>query len=284
MSALLASIQGGARLRATKTVDKSGPALSGKVIGDTAPPAHINLAASQPAESPSPPLAAYKSPEPIPADVADDGRAGAGSKADHRQSVDWMNVRAATDAGLAASGFAPQMPAMAEAEEEDEYDKVYGGSAPPPAAAPAPAPAAVPAIQIEEAAADGVAELMNDVDKSIQHRVRSLYAYQGEGPEDLSFAENVILLANPSKTGGDWWFGSLVRGGKSGLFPKTYVDIVEPVKAKALYEYAPANPDELPLREGETVSVVDTTDAEWWKAEKEGQVLVVPAAYLELEG
>lgn len=43
----------------------------------------------------------------------------------------------------------------------------------------------------------------------------------------LAFGENVILTAHPSKTGGDWWYGTLVRDGKSGLFPKTYVQTVD---------------------------------------------------------
>lgn len=51
---------------------------------------------------------------------------------------------------------------------------------------------------------------------------------------DLAFTENVILIANPSKSGGDWWFGRNVVSGKSGLFPKTYIEIVKP---GALFDY-----------------------------------------------
>lgn len=43
----------------------------------------------------------------------------------------------------------------------------------------------------------------------------------------IGFAENLILKANPSKTGGDWWYGTVVRDGKSGFFPNTYVEPVE---------------------------------------------------------
>lgn len=43
----------------------------------------------------------------------------------------------------------------------------------------------------------------------------------------LAFGENLILIAHPSKTGGDWWHGTLLRDGKSGFFPKTYVEKVE---------------------------------------------------------
>ena len=44
----------------------------------------------------------------------------------------------------------------------------------------------------------------------------------------LGFGENLILTAHPSKTGGDWWHGTVVRDGKSGFFPKTYVEQVTP--------------------------------------------------------
>ena len=37
-----------------------------------------------------------------------------------------------------------------------------------------------------------------------------------------------MLVANPSKSGGDWWRGTLVGSGQSGLFPKTFVQVVEP--------------------------------------------------------
>ena len=32
-----------------------------------------------------------------------------------------------------------------------------------------------------------------------------------------------MIVAHPSKSGGDWWYGTLVRDGKSGFFPNTYV-------------------------------------------------------------
>lgn len=56
------------------------------------------------------------------------------------------------------------------------------------------------------------------------------------------------------------------------------------VKAKALYSYEPANTDELALEEGEVVDILDRSEDEWWKAERNGMVLLVPAAYLELTG
>jgi len=42
-----------------------------------------------------------------------------------------------------------------------------------------------------------------------------------------AFSENTILTAHPSKSGGDWWYGTTVRDKKSGFFPQTYVERVQ---------------------------------------------------------
>ncbi|CAE6423462.1 unnamed protein product, partial [Rhizoctonia solani] len=250
--ALLSAIQMGSKLRKAVTNDRSGVGLAGAVVGDAAPPAHIH---TQPVErDPQPALeegvlspSSYEdTPKPV--------------KADYRQSVDWY-------AGLAAEGLPPsaaaaQMPSMREEEEHDEA----GG---------------VPAIQVQAAApAD---DAMADVDTSVSHVVRSLYAYEGQRAEDLSFPDNLIIDAHPSKSGSDWWYGTTRKTRTKGFFPRSYVDVVEKVtKATALYAYEGSNPDELPLVEGDVISIVDKSEADWWKAEKDGMVFIVPAGYLEL--
>lgn len=54
------------------------------------------------------------------------------------------------------------------------------------------------------------------------------------------------------------------------------------VQAAALYSYAGDNADELPFEEGDTISVVDQSDGDWWKAERDGVIFIVPAAYLQI--
>jgi hypothetical protein len=116
-----------------------------------------------------------------------------------------------------------------------------------------------------------------------------------------AFKENIIILAHPSKTGGDWWYGHMVRGGKPGFFPANYVKVVKPgmlsffshldprvsrridiVTATALYSYTGNNADELPFAEGDQISIIEKTDDEWWKAEQGGVVFLAPAAYLQV--
>lgn len=42
-----------------------------------------------------------------------------------------------------------------------------------------------------------------------------------------AFSENIVIIANPSKSGGAWWYGKTVKEGRSGLFPSTYVQELE---------------------------------------------------------
>jgi hypothetical protein len=43
----------------------------------------------------------------------------------------------------------------------------------------------------------------------------------------VAFGENLVLTAHSSKTGGAWWYGTVVSSGKVGFFPKTYVQTFE---------------------------------------------------------
>ncbi|KAH9890504.1 hypothetical protein C8Q73DRAFT_651881 [Cubamyces lactineus] len=253
-SALLSAIQSGKKLRKAQTNDRSAAALSGKVLGDTAPPPHISAAPRLP--SPPPPAAApVEHHTPAEAEVAVPPAMDS-VRSSNRESVDWY-------AGLAAEGSAVQRgfsePLPATVEEEEEP------------ATP------VPQIQVDTTEES---DALADVDMSTEYRVRSLYAYQAQRPEELSFGENLILTAHPSKSGSDWWYGTIVRDGKSGFFPKTYVEQVATVIAHAVYDYNGSNADELPFSEGDQLTIVDRSDADWWKAEQGGVVFIVPAAYL----
>jgi len=242
------------KLRPTKTVDRSAPPVSGKVLGDVAPPPHISVS-TQPS---SPPIVQSHLPQAALM-VADNS-----SLSNHRQSVGWFADRAA-DVGAAPVEI-ERLPSTMEDDEDDIYET----------------PAShIPEILVDEPAIEPISDLMADIDKSIQYRARSLYSFEGEGPEDLSFGENLIIVANPAKNDGDWWYGTIVTSSKSGLFPKTYVEVVKPRKAKAIYAYASDNSDELTFAEGDVLSIVDTSEEEWWKAEQGGVVFIVPAAYLE---
>jgi len=157
---------------------------------------------------------------------------------------------------------------MDEEEEEQARQGVNGHAAP------------VPDIRIAQVESDP----LDDIDRSTEYRVRTLYPYDGQRVEDLSFTENLVISARASKSGGDWWYGTVVRNGKTGFFPKTYVETFVTVKARGMYDYPGESADELPFSEGDIISVIDRSDSDWYKAEKDGVIFIVPAAYLEIEG
>ena len=43
----------------------------------------------------------------------------------------------------------------------------------------------------------------------------------------VAFVENIVITAHASKSGSDWWHGTVVSNGKTGFFPKTYVQTLE---------------------------------------------------------
>ena len=110
-SALLSAIQGGARLRKAVTNDRSAAPVSGKILGDAAPPPHISATP----RAPSPPAPAFQ-PEPtysVPDSLPD--MASMAPPSSNRESVGWF-------ADLAANQTTPQMehlPSMTEESEED---------------------------------------------------------------------------------------------------------------------------------------------------------------------
>lgn len=54
------------------------------------------------------------------------------------------------------------------------------------------------------------------------------------------------------------------------------------MNAKAVYDYTAGNTDELSFSAGQMLSIVDNSEEEWWKAERDGAVFIVPAGYLEV--
>ena len=54
------------------------------------------------------------------------------------------------------------------------------------------------------------------------------------------------------------------------------------MQARAIYSYTGGNEDELPFAEGDMLTIVDRSENDWWKTEKDGIIFIVPAAYVEL--
>ena len=177
-NALLNAIQGGARLRKAVTNDRSGSAISGRVVGNASPPTHINATFNPPSPPPTlDPRPEHSFPDSFdpPSMLSDD------TKSSHRMSVDWY-------AGLAADHGASHTPALLSMNEEEE-DVVPVISTPQPV------------FNIQGTDEHEVVDTFNDVDRSIgevfstvlmdqhlrslEYRVRTLFPYEGQRIEDL---------------------------------------------------------------------------------------------------
>ncbi|CED84759.1 glycosyl transferase [Phaffia rhodozyma] len=52
-------------------------------------------------------------------------------------------------------------------------------------------------------------------------------------------------------------------------------------RVRALYDYTPANPTELPFNQGDIIKVIGRTYAEWWRGTLRGRVGIFPVNYVE---
>lgn len=127
--ALLSAIQSGARLRKAVTNDRSGSAFSGRVLGDVAPPSHVNITPNVPLAEAHPENNVHQS----------------------RQSVDWY-MGLAADQGTHASQE-PKLPTMGEEDEEQARKEMNGHVEP------------MPAIQVAHAEEE-VLDPLEDIDRS----------------------------------------------------------------------------------------------------------------------
>ncbi|CAO3610748.1 unnamed protein product [Mucor hiemalis] len=122
-----------------------------------------------------------------------------------------------------------------------------------------------------------------------EHEYIALWDYPGSGADDLIFSQDDIILVRDNKDSEDWWFGTLEKSGKTGYFPRNYVQEKPEavpelnIQAKALYDFdGPEGQGCLSVKMGDTVTVLVKENDDWWMAKSEqGQTGLVPANYLE---
>ncbi|KAJ3022356.1 hypothetical protein HKX48_006390 [Thoreauomyces humboldtii] len=138
-------------------------------------------------------------------------------------------------------------------------------------------------------------------ENDFMYKSRAQFVYEPAGSDDLRLDIGDVIEVEREE--GDWLYGRHL--GQSGWFPRTYVEKIEdglvppsdpPMRAptpsmldaralstaSALWDYETQHPDEVSMRVGETVSVLEKTDAEWWKVENaRGETGLVPVTYLE---
>ncbi|KAL1919154.1 uncharacterized protein VTP21DRAFT_2536 [Calcarisporiella thermophila] len=155
-----------------------------------------------------------------------------------------------------------------------------------------------PEVSSEEAADKEEVE-EHDVDYNQEYQMSSLYHYNSERPDELGFEAGVRLKAYPPLSEDiGWWYGVL-ENGECGWFPRSYVTeaILEEngdkavrstaskqscAKARVLYDYRASQRDELSIRSGTIISIIDRCDPNWWRAEYAGAEGLVPSNYVDI--
>ncbi|KAG2237303.1 hypothetical protein INT48_009036 [Thamnidium elegans] len=71
-------------------------------------------------------------------------------------------------------------------------------------------------------------------------RVKTLYEFTKNRPDDLEFTENEVIVVQPFQDeNSDWWYGTNEDTGESGYFPKTYVEKID--SASTDYHISPSS-------------------------------------------
>ncbi|GAA5798518.1 hypothetical protein EDC94DRAFT_593478 [Helicostylum pulchrum] len=71
-------------------------------------------------------------------------------------------------------------------------------------------------------------------------RVKTLYAFTKNRPDDLEFTENEVIVVQPFQDeNSDWWYGTNEDTEESGYFPKTYVEKID--SASTNYHISPSS-------------------------------------------
>ncbi|KAJ1966797.1 actin organization and endocytosis protein [Dispira parvispora] len=123
-------------------------------------------------------------------------------------------------------------------------------------------------------------------------RYSAIYKFEGSNSDDLVFTVGEIILV-PESTHWEeaWWYGWYERDpSKRGYFPNMYVQqagdrgSTQSQKAHVIYAYTAQHDDELSVTANEEVTVLDSSDPNWWRVENEQkQAGIVPSAYVMVD-
>lgn len=59
-------------------------------------------------------------------------------------------------------------------------------------------------------------------------RVKTLYEFKKNRPDDLGFSDNEVIIVQPFQDeNSDWWYGTNEDTEESGYFPKSYVEKID---------------------------------------------------------
>ncbi|KAF8336238.1 SH3 domain-containing protein [Amanita rubescens] len=97
---------------------------------------------------------------------------------------------------------------------------------------------------------------------------------------NLVKGEYIERIRKPEEYG--WWSG-VGPGGKWGLFPSNYVELVDQPEAIALYDLEAEEDKDLSIRKGDEIIKISAVTKNWWVGTlADGRRGFFPANYVEL--
>ncbi|XP_022913310.1 E3 ubiquitin-protein ligase SH3RF1-like isoform X2 [Onthophagus taurus] len=122
-----------------------------------------------------------------------------------------------------------------------------------------------------------------------QAYAKALYDYSSKEPGDLNFKHGDLIILR-KRIDSNWYQGE--SGGKQGVFPISYVQIIHitPVpshipQCKALYDFRMTNDEEegcLAFNKGDIINVIRRVDENWAEGKLDGKIGIFPLAFVEL--
>jgi SH3 domain len=103
-------------------------------------------------------------------------------------------------------------------------------------------------------------------------------------------------IVNVEREDGEWWFAINTVSGLSGVVPAAFlkrkVDTTASIMAnqassqtvryaRVMYDFDANHEDELSVRTGDVVSILEVIDADWWRVQNESASGLVPSTFLQ---
>ncbi|XP_057655818.1 E3 ubiquitin-protein ligase SH3RF1 isoform X1 [Diorhabda carinulata] len=120
-----------------------------------------------------------------------------------------------------------------------------------------------------------------------QPYAKAIYDYIAKEAGDLNFKRGDVIILK-KRIDSNWYQGEC--GGKQGVFPLSYVQIITPVpshipQCKAQYDFRMTNDEEegcLSFNKGDIINVIRRVDENWAEGKLNGRIGIFPLAFVEL--
>jgi hypothetical protein len=120
--------------------------------------------------------------------------------------------------------------------------------------------------------------------REVKGKAKALYDYAAAEAGELPFKKGDVLSVTMVDESG-WWEGEF--NGAVGLFPGNHVQMLDDnskkarKKVKILFDFDASSPDELTVKEGQTISVESENQGWYIGVNEKGETGLFPANYAE---